>query len=91
MILSDNETKVDLLNNEDNEAIAKTIVMLRERPARPVNIGVHGDWCTGKSSVLEIIEASLNAQESVLCLKFNGLRFRAFENAKIALIDGGRS
>jgi len=42
MILSDNETKVDLLNNE---AIAKTIVMLlRERPDHPVTIGVHGDW-----------------------------------------------
>jgi hypothetical protein len=42
MILSDNETKVDLLNNE---AIAKTIVMLlRERPEHPITIGVHGDW-----------------------------------------------
>ena len=31
MILTDNETKVDLLNNE---AIAKTIItLLRERPA----------------------------------------------------------
>jgi putative protein kinase ArgK-like GTPase of G3E family len=50
MILSDNETRVDLLNNE---AIAKTIVMLlRERPEHPVTIGVHGDWGAGKSSVL---------------------------------------
>ena len=58
MILSDNETKVDLLNNA---AIAKTIVMLlRERPDHPVTIGVHGDWGAGKSSVLEMIEASLD-------------------------------
>lgn len=42
MILSDNETKVDLLNNE---AIAKTIVnLLRERPDHPITVGVHGDW-----------------------------------------------
>ena len=41
MILSDNETKVDLLNNE---AIAKTIVtLLREKPEHPVTVGVHGD------------------------------------------------
>jgi hypothetical protein len=86
MILSDNETKVDLLNNE---AIAKTIVMLlRERPDHPVTIGVHGDWGAGKSSVLEMIEASLDKQEKVLCLKFNGWRFQGFEDAKIALIEG---
>jgi predicted KAP-like P-loop ATPase len=86
MILSDNETKVDLLNNE---AIAKTIVMLlRERPDQPVTIGVHGDWGAGKSSVLEMIEVALNAQDRVLCLKFNGWRFQGFEDAKIALIEG---
>lgn len=86
MILSDNETKVDLLNNE---AIAKTIVtLLRERPEHPVTIGVHGDWGAGKSSVLEMIEASLDSQDRVLCLKFNGWRFQGFEDAKIALIEG---
>jgi predicted KAP-like P-loop ATPase len=86
MILSDNETKVDLLNNE---AIAQTIVMLlRERPDHPVTIGVHGDWGAGKSSVLEMIEVALNAQDRVLCLKFNGWRFQGFEDAKIALIEG---
>src|SRR5271168_4170366 len=86
MILSDNETKVDLLNNE---AIANTIVMLlRERPEHPVTIGVHGDWGAGKSSVLEMIEADLNSKDSVLCLKFNGWRFQGFEDAKIALIEG---
>lgn len=86
MILSDNETKIDLLNNE---AIAKTIVtLLRERPEQPVTIGVHGDWGAGKSSVLEMIESGLNSQKDVLCLKFNGWRFQGFEDAKIALIEG---
>src|ERR1700687_5945292 len=86
MILSDNETKIDLLNNE---AIAKTIVtLLRERPDQPVTIGVHGDWGAGKSSVLEMIEAALNTQDRALCLKFNGWRFQGFEDAKIALIEG---
>jgi hypothetical protein len=46
MILSDNETKVDLLNNEP---IAKTIVqLLRKRSEHPITIGVHGDWGAGK-------------------------------------------
>ncbi|HEX9255767.1 MAG TPA: P-loop NTPase fold protein, partial [Candidatus Angelobacter sp.] len=63
MILSDNETKVDLLNNEP---IAKTIVaLLRKHPEHPVTIGVHGDWGAGKSSILEMIEADLSEQDRV--------------------------
>lgn len=86
MILTDNETKVDLLNNE---AIAATIIeLLRAQPDRPVTIGVHGDWGAGKSSILEMIEAGFEGEDNVLCLKFNGWRFQGFEDAKIALIEG---
>jgi hypothetical protein len=86
MILTDNETSIDLLNNE---AIAITIIdLLRERPDRPLTIGVHGDWGAGKSSVLEMIEAGFVNDDKVLCLKFNGWRFQGFEDAKIALIEG---
>lgn len=86
MILTDNETKIDLLNNE---AIAATIIkLLRDRPDQPVTVGVHGDWGAGKSSVLEMIEAGFEGEAKVLCLKFNGWRFQGFEDAKIALIEG---
>lgn len=86
MILADNETKVDLLNNE---AIAATIIkLLRDRPDEPITVGVHGDWGAGKSSVLEMIEAGFEGEEKVLCLKFNSWRFQGFEDAKIALIEG---
>ena len=86
MILADNETRVDLLNNE---AIAATITkLLRDQRAQPVTVGVHGDWGAGKSSILEMIEASLADNRDVLCLKFNGWRFQGFEDAKIALIEG---
>ncbi|MGI8744414.1 MAG: Qat anti-phage system ATPase QatA [Bryobacteraceae bacterium] len=86
MILTDNETKVDLLNYE---AIATTIVeLLRHRPEQPMTIGVHGDWGAGKSSVLEMIEAGMAKDSKALCLKFNGWRFQGFEDAKIALIEG---
>lgn len=86
MILPDNETRVDLLNNE---AIAATIIkLLRAQHAHPVTVGVHGDWGAGKSSILEMIEAGLSGSDDVLCLKFNGWRFQGFEDAKIALIEG---
>ncbi len=86
MILTDNETKLDLLNNE---AVATTIIeLLGSKPDHPVTIGVHGDWGAGKSSVLEMIEAGFADKDDVLCLKFNGWRFQGFEDAKIALIEG---
>jgi hypothetical protein len=86
MILADNETRVDLLNNE---AIATTIIkLLRDQRAQPVTVGVHGDWGAGKSSILEMIEAGLTGTDEILCVKFNGWRFQGFEDAKIALIEG---
>ncbi len=86
MILTDNETKIDLLNNE---AITTTIIeLLREKPDHPITIGVHGDWGAGKSSILEMIEEGFANTDDVLCLKFNGWRFQGFEDAKIALIEG---
>lgn len=85
-ILSDQETKNDLLNYE---SIATTIVkLLQENPNQPITIGVHGDWGAGKSSILEMIETSLEEKEDILCLKFNGWRFQGFEDAKIALLEG---
>ena len=62
MILSDNETKVDLLNNE---AIAKTIVsLIRDSKDQPISIGIHGDWGAGKSSILEMVENEVNGSNS---------------------------
>lgn len=86
MFLTDNETKVDLLNTEP---LAKSVVaLLRDSPERPVTVGIHGDWGAGKSSILEMIEACMESEPDTLCIKFNGWRFQGFEDAKIALIEG---
>ena len=74
MILSDNETKVDMLNNR---AIAKTVAdVIRECDDRPISIGVHGDWGAGKSSILVMVEEELNSKDDknngVVCIRFNG-------------------
>ena len=61
MILSDNETKLDLLNNQ---AIAKTIVSIIRDSKESVSIGVHGDWGAGKSSILAMVEDLLNPKRS---------------------------
>lgn len=60
MILSDNETKLDLLNNQ---AIAKTIVSIIKDSKESISIGVHGDWGAGKSSILLMVETLLNPED----------------------------
>ncbi len=90
MILSDNETKVDLLNNE---AIAKTIVsLIEESKDQPISIGIHGDWGAGKSSILEMVEskvelASSESRKKYSCIRFNGWKHQGFEDSKVALMS----
>ncbi len=85
MILSDNETKVDMLNNR---AIAKTVVeLINESKERPISIGVHGDWGAGKSSILEMVEDEFQSTDKIECIKFNGWKHQGFEDAKIALMS----
>jgi D-ribose pyranose/furanose isomerase RbsD len=89
LILSDNETKVDMLNNK---AIAKTVAnVIRECNDRPISIGVHGDWGAGKSSILVMVEDELQSKadkdNNVVCIRFNGWQHQGFEDAKIALMS----
>lgn len=85
MILSDNETKIDLLNNG---VIAEAIVnLIKETPEKPLSVGVHGDWSAGKSSILEMLEDRLSKEDEILTIKFNGWQFQGFEDAKISLIE----
>src|SRR5690349_11499506 len=61
MTLPDNETRVDLLNNE---AIASTIVaILRAQHVQPVTIGVHGDWGAGNPRQIKRFLNSLLLRE----------------------------
>jgi hypothetical protein len=87
MILSDNETKIDMLNNL---AIAKTVAeLIKECDDRPISIGVHGDWGAGKSSILAMVEDELSGQkDGIECIRFNGWKHQGFEDAKIALMSG---
>ncbi len=90
MILSDNETKVDLLNNE---AIAKTIVtLIKESKDQPISLGIHGDWGAGKSSILEMVAEKITNEPKTnegkfSCIRFNGWKHQGFEDSKIALMS----
>ena len=94
MILSDNETKHDLLNNQ---AIARTIVSIIKDSKESISIGVHGDWGAGKSSILAMVEEEVsnvveknNNNEKpfkATSIRFNGWQHQGFEDSKIALMS----
>lgn len=84
---SDNETDRDLLGFKIHVDLIKTVIT-NER-VLPVSIGVFGDWGSGKSSIMKMLELDLNADDkaNIICLYFNGWTFEGYDDAKAALIE----
>lgn len=81
---SDNESKTDLLGFQHlSNAV---ISIIRKDHLLPATIGVYGDWGSGKSSLVQIIQAELEKEEGVVVLTFNGWLFEGYEDAKTALM-----
>src|SRR5699024_4841966 len=80
----DSETHIDLLDFEYLIGITEDIIKNDE--LTPSTIGIYGDWGSGKSSLMEMVQNSLSKDEDYLCLKFNGWLFEGYEDAKTALI-----
>jgi predicted KAP-like P-loop ATPase len=87
---NDKETSVDLLGHDK---IAKTILeIIGDSHLRPLTIGVYGDWGVGKSSILSILQETVEAERRAkvsnsYCIMFNGWLFQGYEDAKTALME----
>lgn len=80
----DNETEIDLINVEHLKwAVSQTI---QNPEMLPVTIGVFGDWGSGKTSLLRLVQNELQGKDDRLCLWFNGWLFEGYEDAKAALL-----
>ena len=83
---SDSETTNDLLGFRVHADLLETLVL--DDTILPVTIGVFGDWGSGKSSIMRMMEARLNAlDDDTVCLYFNGWVFEGYDDAKAALLD----
>jgi KAP family P-loop domain len=83
---SDSETTNDLLGFRVHADLLEALVL--DDGILPVTIGVFGDWGSGKSSIMRMMEAKLNAlDDNTLCLYFNGWVFEGYDDAKAALLD----
>jgi len=80
----DNETTRDLIGFQRLADIIASFVA--DKNILPVTVGLFGDWGSGKSSTLGMVEAQLAQQDGVLALRFDGWLFEGYDDAKAALM-----
>lgn len=79
----DSEAEVDYLNFD--YIIDAVIKIVLDEKLSPSSIGLYGDWGSGKSSLMKMIEKKLSQSDDILCVRFNGWLFEGYEDAKTAL------
>jgi len=82
---ADHETNQDLLGF--GHLVQAVVGVVNQKGLLPATIGVYGDWGSGKSSLLKMVEAKLAAQKGVAVLSFNGWLFEGYDDAKVALME----
>jgi hypothetical protein len=86
---SDNESSLDLLGFQHLVEVVTSII--KNESLLPATIGVFGDWGSGKSSLLQMVQAKLDTTEpdgnDFLVLTFNGWIFEGYEDARTALMS----
>lgn len=81
---SDNETDIDYLNHSE---VAEMICdMISDDTLLPLSVGVYGGWGVGKSSILELVNKQLTANENTIVIEFDAWLYQGYDEAKSALM-----
>lgn len=93
----DTETKEDLLGYRVHARMLKNIIL--NDSMLPISIGVFGNWGSGKSSLMLLLENELKEYQKlqdekkesaigrILQIRFNSWQFENYENTKYSLIE----
>ena len=81
---SDNETISDCI---DYTHLISAVTGIIDNPKLlPCSVGVFGDWGSGKSSLMKMVEEKYKDKENILVIRFNGWLFEGYEDAKTVLM-----
>lgn len=92
---ADNETSIDFLGFKVHSDLIKSVVT--DKRLLPTTIGLFGDWGSGKTSIMKMLEQDLNPDnytqdedkekyKNILCIYFNGWMFEGYDDAKAAVL-----
>ena len=93
----DNETATDLLGFDVHANLLRAVIT--DDSMLPLTIGVFGDWGGGKTSIMKMLEASLDPDtyaegsaqhsqcNSIATVCVNTWQFEGYDDAKAALIS----
>lgn len=81
---NDNESLSDYI---DYSHLSKAITKIIDTDdLLPCSIGIYGDWGSGKSSLMRMVEKKYEDDSDILVIKFNGWLFEGYEDAKSVLM-----
>lgn len=81
---SDHESVADYIDYQ--HLIGAITSIINNDNLLPCSIGIYGDWGSGKSSLMRMVEDAYNGEADTLVIKFNGWLFEGYEDAKTVLM-----